>query len=78
MCSKNNGKMSWNYRIMEHKISDSPCKCGIYDVYYSEDGSVIGHTEQHLTHVTDSPARLKHWLELILKTFDKEILENHV
>lgn len=58
MCSKNNGKMSWNYRIMEHIISDSACKYGIYEVYYSEDGSAIGHTEQSLTPVTDSPEGL--------------------
>lgn len=67
--------MSWNYRIMKRKISESEFEFGIYEVYYNEDGSVKGYTENSLTPVVDNPEGLKREIEIMLKAFDQEILD---
>jgi len=67
--------MSWNYRIMKRKTAESEFEFGIYEVYYNEDGSVKGCSENSLTPVVDNPEGLKHEIEIMLKAFDHEILE---
>lgn len=67
--------MSWNYRIMKRKTSESDFEYGIYEVYYNDDGSVKCCTENSMTPVVDSPEGLKYELEIMLKAFDQEILE---
>lgn len=67
--------MSWNYRIMKRKTSESEFEFGIYEVYYYENGVVKGSTENSMTPTVDNPEGLKHDLELMLKAFDQEILD---
>jgi len=67
--------MSWNYRIMKRKTSETDFEFGIYEVYYNEDGSIQGYTKNSLTPVVDSPEGLKYELQVMLKAFDKKILE---
>lgn len=67
--------MNWNYRIMKRKISESEYEFGIFEVYYNEDGSIKGYSENSMTPVVDSPEGLKYEIEIMLKAFDKEVLD---
>lgn len=67
--------MSWNYRIMKRKTSESDFEFGIYEVYYNEDGSVSGHTENSLTPVVDNLEGLKQEIKIMLKAFDQDVLD---
>lgn len=60
---------------MKRKTSETDFEFGIYEVYYNEDGSIQGYTKNSLTPVVDSPEGLKYELQVMLKAFDKKILE---
>lgn len=60
---------------MKREISESESEFGIHEVYYNEDGSVKGYTENSLTPVVDNPEGLKQEIEIMLKAFDQKILE---
>jgi hypothetical protein len=60
---------------MKRKTAESEFEFGIYEVYYNEDGSVKGYTENSLIPVVDNPEGLKQELEIMLKAFDQEILD---
>lgn len=67
--------MSWNYRVMKRKISESEFEFGIYEVYYDDNGRVKGYTENSMTPVVHTAEGLKYELEIMMKAFDKEVLE---
>ena len=60
---------------MKRKTSESEFEFGIFEVYYNEDGSIKGHTENSLTPVVDNLVGLKHEIEIMLKAFDQEVLD---
>lgn len=67
--------MSWNYRGMKRKVSDSEFEYGIHEVYYKENGQIKGYTQDSITPTVHTPEGLKHELEIMLKAFDKEIID---
>ena len=66
--------MSWNYRIMKREVSQNEFEFGIYEVFYNEDGTIKGYTQDSLVPVVDSIHGLKQELGVMLKAFDKDVL----
>lgn len=68
----------WNYRIMKRKNDQGQFDFGIYEVFYDDNGKVIGSTENPLTPVCDSPDDLRQELKIMMDAFDKETLTYEV
>lgn len=68
--------MSWNYRVMKRKISDSEFEYGIHEVYYKDTGEIEGYTQNSLVPTFHTLEGLKSELETILKAFDLEIIDD--
>lgn len=58
--------MSWNYRIMMHKKADKDY-FGLHEVYYDENGNVMGWAENPETGLWDTPEELTSAHDLMLK-----------
>ena len=66
--------MNWNYRVMKREVSKGEFEFGIYEVYYNEDSTIKGYTQDSIVPVVDSADGLKHELGIMLKAFDKDVL----
>ena len=62
--------MSWNYRVMR-RYDD----LGIYEVYYNEDGSVKGFSENPVSPRGGSISELKLDMERYMEALSKPILD---
>lgn len=70
--------MSWNYRVCrdQGQRQGDYVSYSIREVYYDDDGKVLGWTATPATLLGDTPEEIKADLELILKdTFDRKILD---
>ena len=66
--------MSWNYRVMKHKLNESESFYGIHEVYYNRNGKPDGWSKDSITPERESPQELKEDLEMMIKAFDKPVL----
>lgn len=71
--------MPWNYRVIHTRIEPDPIlqNSDLYDikeVYYDKDGSVLGYSEASVTE-WDTLDNLKGTLKLMMKAFDRPVLE---
>lgn len=67
--------MSWNYRIVKREVSPNEFEFGVYEVFYDDDGNIMGHTENSLTPVVDSVEGLKYELEIMMRAFEFETVD---
>lgn len=66
--------MTWNYRVS--KTHDSgEILYGIVEVYYDEEGEVVGWSDFIDPNYWDNPEDLKGTLKLMLEAFDKPLFE---
>jgi hypothetical protein len=63
-----------NYRIMKRKNKAGEYEYGIYEVYYSGNGDIIGATENTLTSVCASKEELLDELNSMMTAFERETL----
>lgn len=62
--------MSWNYRIIAKPVECMNDVCtlyGIAEIYYDEDGVMIGHTEESVVGWFSSPKDLIEMLTIMLE-----------
>jgi hypothetical protein len=60
---------------MKREVSKDEFEFGIYEVYYNEDGTIKGYTQDSVVPVVDSADGLNHELRVMLKAFDKDVLK---
>ena len=65
--------MGWNYRILKSKDDWYQ----IHEVYYDKDNNVSGWAENGTTVSGDTIDEIRSSLELMLKSLDKEILNQN-
>ena len=68
--------MSWNYRVIKHLATDPENTSdeeyfGMYEVYYNEDGSIMGRTEDAIV-IGDTFEELEEVLEMMKKDLTSE------
>lgn len=63
-----------NYRVIKHLNEDGEYEFGIYEVYYDNNGKVVGWTAQSLTPVYESAEMLLEELDNMKNAFKEEIL----
>ena len=68
--------MSWNYRILKSKDGKDDWY-QIHEVYYDKDNNVNGWTENGATVNGNTIDEIRSSLELMLKSLDKEILNQN-
>lgn len=69
--------MSWHHRVMKKKGEDGEYY-KIEEVYYNYDGSVMSWTEDLSCPFADTAEELKEELTMMLKAFDKPILDEEL
>jgi len=57
--------MSWNYRVMKKRNEDGASTYGVHEVYYNDDGSIRGYTENSVTPNSESAEDLAKTMKLI-------------
>jgi hypothetical protein len=69
--------MTWNYRIMHYRDQHPVLghHFGIHEVYYADDGTVTGWTEDAITIVGHDLEDLEWRLRSMLEAFQKPVLE---
>jgi hypothetical protein len=69
--------MPWNYRIMHNRAvrPESGHPFGIHEVYYNDDGSVYGWTEDAISLVGHDLDDLEWRLRAMLEAFQEPVLE---
>jgi len=68
--------MNWNYRILKTKDGEDDWY-QIHEVYYDKDGKIKGWTENGATVAGNTLVELRDSLEMMLKSLDKEILNQN-
>ena len=69
--------MIWNYRVIR-KVEKEEYTFGIHEVYYKEDGTVEGWTENHGGPFGETVEELQRKLELMKTALDKPVLREIV
>lgn len=69
--------MSWNYRIVKSKDYAGDDYFQVHEVYYDDDGKANGCTENAITPGGNSVEELKSTFEMILESFEKEVIEEY-
>jgi hypothetical protein len=70
--------MGWNYRVMRYPEGDprfAPHTHGVHEVYYAEDGSVNGWTEEPVALLGFDRDDLEWRLRAVLEALQKPVLE---
>lgn len=70
--------MSWNYRIVRYREGDpkfTPYTHGIHEVFYAEDGSVNGWTEDAISLLGFDRDDLEWRLRMMSEAFTKTVLD---
>jgi hypothetical protein len=68
--------MSWNYRILKTKDGEDDWY-QIHEVYYDKGGKVKGWTKNGATVAGNTLVELKNSLEMMLKSLDKEMINQN-
>jgi hypothetical protein len=63
--------MNWNYRV----VRDKKGTLAFHEVFYSDAGEVLGHTESEVTPAAETVDELREVLELFREALDKPVLE---
>ena len=64
----------WNYRII-HNQEDGESYCGLYEVFYDDDGTPWGRTEEPIAFVGEEPDDILNALGMALRDVqDKPVL----
>jgi hypothetical protein len=71
--------MHWNHRVVRHHtkniMGDPDVGYAIHEVYYDDDGSIRGMTQDAVSPYGDTPEELKDDLERMLEAISKPILD---
>jgi hypothetical protein len=70
--------MGWNYRVMHYPEGDprfAPYTHGVHEVYYADDGSVNGWTEDAVALLGFDRDDLEWRLRAVLEALQKSVLE---
>ncbi len=62
------------YRVLKKLDMEGNYQYGIYEVYFDDDGTIMGHTDEALSPMELSINELKQTLKAMIKGLDKEIL----
>lgn len=65
--------MSWNYRIIKREIYSGEFEYSIHEVYYDDEGTIIG-TSEAMIPACPSPEAILEEFEVMKTAFKKEIL----
>lgn len=65
--------MSWNYRIMKREIHSGEFEYSIHEVYYDDEGNIIG-TSEPMIPSCPSPEAILEEFEMMKTAFEREIL----
>ncbi|MFM8744255.1 MAG: hypothetical protein ACKODM_13160 [Cytophagales bacterium] len=65
---------NWNYRVISRTNETGQAEYGIYEVFYFDDGSVMGRTKESLTPASASLTELKADLKLMVAACEVEPL----
>ena len=68
--------MTWNYRVLKSKDGEDDWY-QIHEVYYDKEKVVNGWAENGATVCGNTLVEVRSSLELMLKSLDKEIINNH-
>jgi hypothetical protein len=63
------------YRVLKKLDPEGNYLYGIYEVYFDEDGTIMGHTDEALSPMELSVKELKQTLKAMTKGADSEILD---
>lgn len=67
--------MTWNYRVVRHTMDDGVKYYQIHEVYYDEDGKVIGMTEKGIAPFGDTTTELQLELNRMIECMAKPVLD---
>lgn len=69
--------MSWNYRIIKRIPEQGEPYYGIFEVYYDKYRNIKAWTTEPVTPVWEDIEDLKGSLELMLRAFEKDVLDEN-
>lgn len=70
--------MSWNYRVVIKENDTGENEYGIHEVFYDDEGKVIGMTENSLVPVCSTADDLSYEMDMMLEAFKREVLKFEV
>ena len=60
----------WNNRIVKHE-KDGIIWCSVHEVFYNENGGIVGYTDKPITIVGETVEDVKSQLDMIIRDIEK-------
>ena len=64
----------WNHRVVKQTYEDGTEEYSVREVFYNDDGTIFGYTENPADVVAETVDELREYIELCLKSLDDPIL----